>query len=98
MPLTQYGVAIGTLVRFYRDPVDAFGRWYHGHVEVATPSGVWTKATWPIRAIEQGASGFQMGCPFWSVLVACGSKRTCQKKRVPSPRSTAAAPSCQVPF
>lgn len=44
MPLTQYGVAIGTLVRFYRDPVDAFGRWYHGHVEVATPSGIWTSA------------------------------------------------------
>jgi hypothetical protein len=44
VPLTQYGVAIGTLVRFYRDPADAFGRWYHGHVEVATPTGLWTSA------------------------------------------------------
>lgn len=44
MPLANYGVAIGTLVRFYRDSPDAFGRWYHGHVEVATSSGLWTGA------------------------------------------------------
>jgi hypothetical protein len=44
MPLPRYGVAIGRLVRFYRDPPDDFGRWYHGHVEVSTPSGMWTSA------------------------------------------------------
>jgi hypothetical protein len=44
MPLAQYGVAIGTLARFYRDSPDAFGRWYHGHVEVTTPTGLWTSA------------------------------------------------------
>jgi hypothetical protein len=44
MPLPRYGVVIGTLVRFYRDEPDDFGRWYHGHVEVFTPSGVWTSA------------------------------------------------------
>jgi hypothetical protein len=44
MPLARYGVAIGTLIRFYRDPPDNFGRWYHGHVEVSTPSGMWTSA------------------------------------------------------
>lgn len=44
MPLPRYGVVIGTLERFYRDPPDQYGRWYHGHVEVATPSGVWTSA------------------------------------------------------
>lgn len=44
MPLPAYGVAVGTLVRFFRDPSDDFGRWYHGHIEVSTPSGVWTSA------------------------------------------------------
>jgi hypothetical protein len=44
MPLPAYGVAIGSLVRFYRDPPDAFGRWYHGHIELSAPSGIWTSA------------------------------------------------------
>ena len=44
MPLPLFVVAVGTLVRFFRDPPDNFGRWYHGHVEVSTPSGVWTSA------------------------------------------------------
>ena len=44
MPLHRYGVAVGSLVRFYRDPPDGFGHWYHGHVEVQTPSGMWTSA------------------------------------------------------
>jgi Uncharacterized conserved protein (DUF2278) len=44
VPLSAYGVAVGNLVRFYRDPPDAFGRWYHGHIELSTPSGIWTSA------------------------------------------------------
>src|SRR5262245_44328529 len=44
MPMTTYGVAIGDLIRFFRDPPDHFGRWYHGHVEISTPSGTWTSA------------------------------------------------------
>ena len=40
MPLAHYGVVIGTLMRFYRDPPDDFGRWYHGYGEVQTPDGV----------------------------------------------------------
>ena len=44
MPLPRYGVVIGTLIRFYRDPPDNFGHWYHGHIEVDTPSGLWTSA------------------------------------------------------
>lgn len=44
MPLQHYGVVIGDIVRFYRDPPDSFGRWYHGHIEVSTPGGVWTSA------------------------------------------------------
>ena len=44
MPLERYGVAIGTFVRFYRDPPDSFGRWYHGHVDIATPAGQYTSA------------------------------------------------------
>jgi hypothetical protein len=42
MPMTSYGVAIGNLIRFFRDPPDNFGRWYHGHVEISTPSGMWS--------------------------------------------------------
>jgi hypothetical protein len=44
MPLDHYGVVIGDVIRFYRDQQDAYGRWYHGHVEVSTPSGTWTSA------------------------------------------------------
>lgn len=44
MPLLAYGVAVGTLIRFFRDPPDDFGHWYHGHIELATPSGMWTSA------------------------------------------------------
>ena len=44
MPLPRYGVAIGNLDRFYRDPPNQFGRWYHGHIDVSTPSGIWTSA------------------------------------------------------
>jgi len=44
MPLPRYGVAIGNLNRVFRDPPDQFGRWYHGHIVVSTPSGIWTSA------------------------------------------------------
>jgi Uncharacterized conserved protein (DUF2278) len=44
MPLSAYGVAIGSLVRFFRDPPDDFGHWYHGHIELSTPAGIWTSA------------------------------------------------------
>jgi hypothetical protein len=44
MPLVAYGVAIGTYVSFYRDPPDNTGRWYHGHVQIATPAGQYTSA------------------------------------------------------
>ena len=44
MPMDDYGVAVGNLIRFYRDEPDDFGRWYHGHVEISMPSGMWTSA------------------------------------------------------
>jgi Uncharacterized conserved protein (DUF2278) len=44
MPLARYGVAIGTFVSFARDPQDQFGRWYHGHVTIATPVGQYQSA------------------------------------------------------
>ncbi|MFT3909659.1 MAG: DUF2278 family protein [Ferruginibacter sp.] len=34
MPLPSYGVVIGTLVKFERDPPDDFGRYFHGHIFV----------------------------------------------------------------
>jgi Uncharacterized conserved protein (DUF2278) len=44
MPLARYGVAIGTFVSFARDPQDQFGRWYHGHLTIATPAGQYQSA------------------------------------------------------
>ena len=44
MPLPRYGVAIGTFVSFARDPQDRFGRWYHGHLTIATPDGRYESA------------------------------------------------------
>lgn len=44
MPLPDYGVAIGTYVSLTRDPPDAYGHWYHGHLNIATPEGAYTSA------------------------------------------------------
>ena len=35
---------IGDIVSFTRDDPDGFGSWYHGHLKVSTPSGVWDSA------------------------------------------------------
>lgn len=34
MPLTKYGVLIGTKSNYYRDDPDEYGRYYHGNVEI----------------------------------------------------------------
>src|ERR1700749_2297615 len=34
MPLPNYGVVAGTFNRFEKEPVDDFGKWYHGYVYV----------------------------------------------------------------
>lgn len=40
MPLDNgYGVLIGTLQDYYRDPPDDFGRYYHGNLLVRAPAG-----------------------------------------------------------
>lgn len=44
MPLPHYGVAIGTLHAFTRDPQHSFGRWYHDHITLETKSGLWQSA------------------------------------------------------
>src|SRR6476660_8501490 len=41
MPLPNYGVLIGTLDHFSRDDPDNFGSWYHGHVWVNAPGGIY---------------------------------------------------------
>ncbi len=39
MPLNHgYGVIIGSLHSYYRDPVNDYGQYYHGNVEVQTPA------------------------------------------------------------
>ncbi len=44
MPLQQYGVVVGTLVRFERESPDNFGKYYHGYVYVNTPQGEYQAA------------------------------------------------------
>lgn len=44
MPLPSYGVAIGTFRDFNRDPSHNFGQWYHGHLFLDTPEGVYQAA------------------------------------------------------
>lgn len=40
MPLTDgYGVVIGTIHDYFRDPPDNFGKYYHGNLVIATPAG-----------------------------------------------------------
>lgn len=39
MPLSSYGVLVGTLVRFAREDPDDYGSWYHGKLYVAAPAG-----------------------------------------------------------
>src|SRR5215211_6332921 len=44
MPLTHYGVLLGTKVGYHRDPPDNFGKFYHGHIDVQTPGGLYNTA------------------------------------------------------
>ena len=42
MPLEDgYGVVIGTLHDYFRDPVNDFGQYYHANAIVQTPSGTY---------------------------------------------------------
>jgi hypothetical protein len=44
MPLPHYGVVVGTLVQFTRDPQHNFGSWYHGHVTLDAGGAQWQSA------------------------------------------------------
>ncbi|WP_033822577.1 DUF2278 family protein [Kitasatospora sp. MBT63] len=44
MPLPRYGVAIGTFHDFGRDPRHEYGEWYHGHLVMGFPTGLWEAA------------------------------------------------------
>jgi hypothetical protein len=39
VPLSSYGVLIGTLNRFTREDPNDFGSWYHGKMYIQTPAG-----------------------------------------------------------
>ena len=41
MALPRYGVLIGTKLGYSRDPPDNFGKYYHGHIQVQAPLGVY---------------------------------------------------------
>jgi len=42
MPLDDgYGVAIGTLHDYYRDPINDYGQYYHGNIKLQTPTGIY---------------------------------------------------------
>lgn len=36
-----YGVLIGTLKNYYRDPINNYGQYYHANIELQTPSGIY---------------------------------------------------------
>jgi len=44
VPLPHYGVAIGVLESFTRDPQHHYGSWYHGHIALGTSDGTWQSA------------------------------------------------------
>ncbi|WP_441249181.1 DUF2278 family protein [Kitasatospora sp. McL0602] len=44
MPLPNYGVVVGSYHDFNRDPTHDFGHWYHGHLFLDTPEGVYQAA------------------------------------------------------
>ncbi|GGY01441.1 DUF2278 family protein [Streptomyces hiroshimensis] len=44
MPLSRYGVAVGTFHEFRRDPTHDFGHWYHGHLSLDTTAGLFESA------------------------------------------------------
>jgi Uncharacterized conserved protein (DUF2278) len=41
MALDHYGVLVGTLLRHFRDQPDDQGRWFHVHLEVEAPDGLY---------------------------------------------------------
>ncbi len=75
MPLDQYGVVLGSLADFTRDPPDNFGRFFHGHVKVNVPGGVYNCAVdvdvptvgvrvqWRIQHLRAGEWGGVFGLP-----------------------------------
>jgi hypothetical protein len=45
MPLTDgYGVLIGTIQDYFRDDPDNYGKYYHGHLRVSAPAGIYSCA------------------------------------------------------
>jgi hypothetical protein len=44
MPLTNYGVLLGTKAAYYRDTPDNQGKYMHGHIDVQTPGGLYNTA------------------------------------------------------
>lgn len=44
MPLTPYGFVVGQYRSYHRDPLNDFGKYLHGHIDVTTPSGVFSSA------------------------------------------------------
>lgn len=36
-----YGLVIGQKANYYRDPVDNYGRYYHGNIDINTPNGLY---------------------------------------------------------
>jgi hypothetical protein len=44
MPLDEYGVLLGTKVGYHRDEPDNFGRFFHGHIDVQVPGGLYNTA------------------------------------------------------
>lgn len=62
MPLDHgYGVLLGTKSKYYRDPENNYGQYFHGNVEVKTPAGLYH------CAIDVDAKGMPNGVQ-WRVV------------------------------
>lgn len=44
MPLEDYGVLLGTMAGYHRDAPNNFGKFFHGHIDVQTPGGLYNTA------------------------------------------------------
>jgi len=60
MSLENYGVAIGTIKSFYRDDPDEYGKYYHGHIELETPDGIYDCAIDVDTPNESGGVEYRM--------------------------------------
>lgn len=98
MPLDHgYGVVVGTLHQYYRDPVNNYGQYYHGNVDLLTPAGIYKCAIdvdskmlpngveWRVVELGQSLLGGVAALPNgWSYLASTATSGALDYVRSPS--------------